>query len=157
MALIDEVKNRIPNEKLVQLTNPDDPDPTTVDDTLLGFAVSDVEADFKVFGGGITYNNSDDRHVSFAVIGVVRKLQLWKLESAADEKHEAWQKSIRDRLRLVTGNNRVVPKSSSDLTPTEEAPDGVTVRPHFDVESTHSDLIPEAREGNVRRSGGLPL
>ena len=155
MALIDEVTSRIPDQKLVELTNVDDPNPTTVDTTKLGKAVTDVEADFKVFGGGITYSNADDRHVSFAVTGVVRKLQVWKLESAADDKHEAWQKSIYNHLRLVTGNNRIKPKSSSELTPAEEAPGGIIVRPHFDTHSSHADLIPGSREGTVRRSGGL--
>jgi hypothetical protein len=156
MALVDEVKSRFPTEKLIQLTNVDSTDATTIDDARLLLAATDVEGDFRTLAG-ILYNNADARHVSFATTGVIRKLQVWKLETAADEMHEAWQKSIHDVLRLVTGNDRIRPKSSSELTPAKEAPGGIKVRPHFDVEESHLGLIPDSREGLARRPGGFPL
>ncbi len=155
MALVDEVKSRFPTEKLVQLTNVDSTDATTINEARLLLAATDVEGDFRTLAG-VVYSNADARHVSFATTGVVRKLQVWKLETAADEMHEAWQKSIHDVLRLVTGNDRIRPKSSSELTPSKEAPGGIKVRPHFDVETSHLGLIPGSREGTARRPGGFP-
>lgn len=156
MALVDEVQSRIVTQKIVELTNVDDLDATTIDTTKLQKAADDVEADFKVLAG-IVYDNTDARHISFAVVGVVRKLQVWKLESTADEAHERWQKSLHDRLRLVTGNDRIKPKTSSALTPAEEAPGGEILRPHFDSEESFLDLIPGQRSGVTRRSRGISI
>ena len=153
MALIDEVKSRIPAQKLVELTNVDDINPTTVNDTRLGKAIDDAEADFEVHTG-VVYDNDVAKHVNAVVIGVVRKLQLDKLESSAVKHHDAWVKSL-ERLRLVTGNNRIKPKSSSKLQPAKEAPNGEIVRPHFDVEDGFGDIIPEQRSGVARRRRGL--
>ena len=153
MALIDEVKSRIPTQKLVELTNVDDPSIKIITDIRLAKAVTDTEADFEVHTG-VVYDNSNAKHVNASVIGVVRKLQLDKLESSAFKNHEAWHKSL-ERLRLVTGNNRIKPKSSSKLTPAKEAPNGEIVRPHFDVEDGFGDIIPEQRSGVARRRRGL--
>ena len=46
MALIEEVKARIGADRLKRLTNPRGT-PTTIDDTLLGYAVTDASAMFK--------------------------------------------------------------------------------------------------------------
>ncbi len=153
MALIDEVKSRIPTQKLAELTNLNDISVKAIDDPRLQLAVDDAEAEFKV-RVGVVYDNDDARHKNFAIIGVVRILQLDKLESTAIKNYEDWHKAL-ERLRLVTGNDRIKPKSSSKKTPSEEAPNGVIVRPLFDVNDGFTDIIPEQRSGVTRRGRGL--
>ncbi len=153
MALIDEVKSRFPTQKLAELTNVNDISVKTIDDPRLQIASDDTEAEFEV-RTGVVYDNANVRHRRFAVIGVVRLLQVDKLESNAIKNYEDWQKSL-ERLRKVTGNNRIKPKSSSEKTPSEEAPNGVIVRPLFDVNDGFTDIIPEQRSGVTRRGRGL--
>ncbi len=154
MALIDEVKSRIPTQKLAELTNLNDISVKTIDDPRLQLAVDDAEAEFKV-RVGVVYDNDDARHKNFAIIGVVRILQLDKLESTAIKNYEDWHKAL-ERLRLVTGNNRILPKSSSEKTPAKASPGGELVRPLFDVNDGFTDIIPEQRSGVTRRTRGLP-
>lgn len=154
MTLLTDVKARIPTQKLVELTNVDDPSIKIVTDARLQLAIDDAEAEFKV-RTGVVYDNTDARHKTFIIIGVVRILQLDKLESSSVKNYEAWQKAL-DRLRLVTGNDRILPKSSSEKTPADESPSGTIVRPLFDVYDGFSDIIPEQHSGVTRRGRGLP-
>lgn len=145
MALIDRVKARVPAEILKQLTQKDDRQPSTIDDTVLGLAIDDVVADFAVYSG-VTYDNDDARHVAFAVPGVLHRLRFNQGRTKdATEKLEGWWRSLDEHLRLVTGNDRLHFKSTSALTPSEEAPNGATVRPYFDERVT-DDVVPRARD-----------
>ncbi len=88
------------------------------------------------------YDNTDARHVSAAIEGIEVKLQVYKGDSPSRQRHKDWQSMLENKLRLVTNNNRILPKSSSRLTPAEEAPGGLQVRPSFDGEESFEDLIP---------------
>lgn len=153
MALADEVKSRVADQRLVELTNPDDRDATTINATVLGLAVTDIGAEFKVLAG-VTYSNADPRHVTYAVDGVVLKLLAYMGQSPSVAAFQSWKDTLFSRLRVVTGNNRIKPKSSSKLTPAKEAPDGAIVRPFFDINSSFGDLVPE--EDSSGDSRGFP-
>lgn len=153
MPLTTEVQNRYRTQFLIELTNPNDRGATTVNLAALQEASDDVEADLEVHAG-TAYDNNDARHVSAAVRGVVKRLQVYQ-GKAPDRDITNWQQSLRDGLRLVTGNNRVRPRSSSNLTPAEEAPGGQIVRPFFDPETAFGDLIPGTIQADVTRPGGL--
>ncbi len=113
MALIDEVKARYATSKLVQLTTQDDTSATSINDTVLGYAVTDVEAYFRTHAGA-TYDNSDPRFVPIACDGVVTLLQARK-RGLILEQDEAWRRWVGrvQELGQVTGRNRVLPKSNS--------------------------------------------
>ena len=145
MALTDEVTSRLPDARLKNLTNGKVSAATEVNTARLALAATDVEADFKTYAG-IIYDNNEAQHVSEAVIGVEMKLQSWNGDSkAAADRLTAWQKNLTDNLRLVTAQDRVEPKSTSDLTPADEKPEGIDeVRPDFDVEEHFQDLTPNA-------------
>lgn len=147
MPLADEVTNRVRTQLLVELTNPNDRSATTVNTTQLGRAVTDVQAAFRTYAS-VTYSNDDARHVEEAIVGVLLYLQMYagKTPRPARDVTE-WKRNLHDVFRLVAGgNNRVMPESSSQLTPTEEAPNGITVRPFFDPDGAWRDLVPDSSE-----------
>jgi len=137
MALAAEVTARYPGSRLIQLTNPGDQSAAAVDATVLGLAVTDVQADFEIIAG-IEYDNSEARHVSVAVWGVIAKLAGWSeaAGSTGVKLHEAWIERL-EQLAKVTGRDRVPVTTSSQVTPTDERQTTETVRPwsdhpHFD-------------------------
>jgi len=115
MALIDEVKARYATQKLVELTQRDSTSATTIDDTVLGYAITDISATFEV-EAGVAYDNSDARHVAVATAGVIVLLQLWKRSTIQelDPEWQAWLTRLRS-LGQVTGRNRIVMRSSSQV------------------------------------------
>ena len=147
MPLIDEVIDRVPEDKLAQLTNPNERGATTTDTVYLQLFVDDVEADFESMGVG-EFDPTDARHVSAGIIGVILKIQVAKLDNVAVDKHEKWLRFLEDKLRLVTNNDRINPKSSSELTTAEEAPGGIIVAPWFDKELVGLDMIPDLLGGS---------
>ena|SRR3990167_5306289 len=146
MALIDEVQSRYSTPFLVTITNPQASATTTLDITTSGKlykAAIDIIAKFKKVG--ITYDNTVDTHVMTGVEGVVALLRMRQGQYAgADQQWKEWLDEL-DELRMTTANNRVIPTSSSELTPTDENPDNnTTTRPHFDG-ANFTDLVPGAR------------
>lgn len=117
MALISEVIARYSPSKLVQLTTQDDTSATTVNMTVLGYAVTDVEGYIEVYAGA-AYDNDDARFVALACDGVVTLLQARKrgLILEQDEGWRRWVTRVKE-LAEVTGRNRVLPKSSSQREP----------------------------------------
>ena len=152
MALEDRVKERVPEQRLINLTN-DKRGVTTIDNAILGFAARDTEADLEIFAG-VAFDETDKRIVVLAVEGVILHLLKFKGESRFEVKLDAWRTNLNERLRLVTGNNRIKPKTSSRLTPAVEAPGGEIVRPFFDAESSFDDVIPEQKDTGRPRSFG---
>ena len=143
MALADEVIARYPASRLKQLTNPNDQAASTVDTTVLGYAVADVIADFLTYCA-TTFDVTDSRHVSVAVKGVVATLAL-QTEAAGGNAQTDFDKYL-DRLKdlaRVTGRDRITPRTKSVLTPTAERLGTETVRPDTD-RPDYEDLIPDA-------------
>lgn len=131
MSLVSNVTARYSSQRLVELTNADDQAATTVDSTVLGLAGTDVEADFAAHG--ITYDDSDARHVAVGVEGVIARLTEWMGTDNGSTRLKAYLERL-DKLRMVTANDRIQPGTGSLYQSTVPGDDGSTVRPPFDGE-----------------------
>ncbi len=110
-------------------------------------------AEFPVYVGKI-YDGSDARHVPVAVSGVIAKLYL-QGETPGTKADAMWDAFI-ERLKAlakVQGRDRIMPASTSVLTPTPERQGSETVRPDSD-RPDFNDIIPDAPDtrSNVSRS-----
>tara|TARA_Y100000310_G_scaffold334113_1_gene413076 strand:- start:2979 stop:3440 length:462 start_codon:yes stop_codon:yes gene_type:complete len=141
MSLTLNVQNRYGTQFLVNITNPADPSATTIDTTRLSNSCTDTEADFKIYAG-TTYDDTDARHVTVAVDGVIAKLAIRTGTGGnyARATHEEYLERLR-HLALVTGRDRVAPKTDSILQPSTEQVGDEVVRPEFDWRR-FTDLIP---------------
>lgn len=147
MPLATHVQNRIQTQLLVELTNPNDRSATTVNATVLGYAVDDVSADLQIYAG-VAYVDTDARHVAAAVRGVLLYLRQYagRATGIYDE-IDRWHKMLTEDLRAVAGNNRLLPRTTSVLDPTDET---VNARPAFDPEAAWTDLVPDPSGGGGR-------
>lgn len=150
MALIDEVKARLPNQRLVELTNPNDTSITTVDDTLLTTVSTDVSSQVEYLLGE-AFDLTDRPQLILAVEGVEIRLQWYKGDSNADTRYDNWMQRI-NALRMRRGNDRIRPKSTSRMDPAEEADN---VRPFFDINSTTADIVPELADSSQTFNYGI--
>lgn len=136
MPLTTHVQNRLGTQRLAELTNPPAigvARPTTIDAARLGFAADDAAAYLEV-KCGVAYDDTSARHIAVAVDLVVYFLMLrsganveslQRVKARVDEDLEA--------LRLVTGNDRIIPISTSELEPTTDSEEqGSPARPYFD-------------------------
>lgn len=141
MTLSAEVQTRYPTQFLVNLTNPMNTAATTINATTLDAAAGDVEADFRIVCG-VEYDGTDARHVSVAVDGVIAKLlrRTGSGDAGAREKHVYARMCD---LAKVTGRDRILPDTDSMLAPTDDSPDGTTVKPAFD-DTIFDHVIPGA-------------
>ena len=143
----DAVQARYGTEFLVNLTNPQSPESTTVNDTKGEAAVTDVMGDIRTYCGidydlWVAANNPAGPINSVAVDGVIAKLQVRTGAggTASSESHAGYI----DRLKAVariTGRDRVMPKTGSILVPSDEQIGNEVVRPDFD-RRRFDDLIP---------------
>ena len=131
MSLSTLVQARYSSQRLVNLTNPDAGTQTSIDSARLTAACDDAEAEFEVHTG-VEFDETDARHVSYAVRGVIALLTERMGTKGGAEQLQRWYEAL-NRLRQVTGNDRTTPESTSLLEPTPED-DGRTtpVRPAFD-------------------------
>lgn len=148
MALWDEVTTRYAAQELIELTRSGrDNTATTVDTTVGNAAATDIQAYFEILAG-VVYDGTDARHVMVAVEGVVTLLRMRQKNAQTAHKNyfEKWKDDLRD-LGKVTGRNRVVPKSTSLYTVTDEVPSGLEVDMPFGTRRM-DDIIPAApRQG----------
>lgn len=136
MALLDDVKDRYSDDQLIQLTN-NVPGATTVDDTLLGKAVADVEGAFVLYGN-VVYDTTDAVHVLVGVEGVVYRLAVFKRENkGAQSDWDTWRSEQMPALRMQTHNNRIRPRSTSGRKPTVPR-----YQEHMDVDGLMRELVP---------------
>lgn len=111
MTLQTVVTARVSNQRLVNLTNPDLPAPTTIDTTRLGYACAEAEGEFQVHAQDV-FDETDARHIAPAIDLVILLLQ--ERGSAPTEGLGAQREKIIQRLKdlaLVTGRNRVMPST----------------------------------------------
>lgn len=130
MTLATDVQARYADQVLVNLTNPGESAPTTVDATRLGLAADDVQADFEIVAG-VVYDGTDGRHVSVAVQGVMAKLFRRTSHSSADDRETEYFRRL-NNLAKVTGRDRLLPSTISLLDPSLDSDDGSTRKPAFD-------------------------
>jgi hypothetical protein len=154
MALADEVKSRYSTQFLAGVTNPQNSAPTTINDTTLGKACTDIESAFSK--KGILFDVTDADHVSTAVEGVVALLRKRCGQLGGYEEWREWLTDL-DALRLVTANDRILPRSSSELTPTDENPNNDNeTRPAFDI-ADFDHFVPDDKRSPSRRNSDSGL
>jgi len=143
MALAAEVQARYPSKLLIQLTQRGDQSATTVNSTLLGYAVTDATYEFQNIAG-VAYDGTDARHVAAAVKLVVALLHQWG-ETPGEKADSMMTQAIEacERVAKVTGRQRIRPTSSSVLTPSSELQGTEEVRPDTDREA-FDDYVPKA-------------
>ena len=135
MALIDEIKTRIPIQRLIELTNPDDTTATAVNDTTLGKGVSDTENIFKA-EVGVAFDLTNAIHLAYIIEGVEIILMKWigRETATVKDKDESWHRKLDVLRRTIGANARPTPLTDSEMTPTTDKRGVavVTVRPDFD-------------------------
>lgn len=113
MTLAAAVTARYSNEFLVGLTNQADRAATTVDTTILGYAATDVEAQFAVLTG-LTYDDTDAAHVAACCPGVLWQLQRYtgKDDKASGSFFDQFKKAT-DSIALTTGSRAKAPVATT--------------------------------------------
>lgn len=102
MALSDDVQNRIPSTRLIELTNPRDSSATSIDTTVLGYAVTDITGDFELLSCE-TFSDSNPVHVAICVPAVVGK--LYEYDGRMSPQHnESYDVFVAKCDRLREGN-----------------------------------------------------
>jgi len=149
MPLIDHVKDRIAESLLRELTNQGDPGATTVNDTKLGFAVDDVEAEFVVETGQ-QYDDTDPLHIAAASQGVLVKLMEYSAITGRNtEQLTARYNRMLIRIAQTRGSEkRLLAQTDSPLEPSKQR-EGT--RPDADRERW-SDFTPNNPTGGDRDS-----
>lgn len=130
--LATEVQNRYSAEKLIQLTNPDLPNASSVDSTRLANAVLDVIADFDIIAN-TTFDQTDTRHIAVGCEGVILKLQMRQLNVDPSDLRKQWNEMLEALGQSVGGRDKTQPVTDAVATPSsEQAETGQVVRPLFD-------------------------
>lgn len=119
MALTTHVTNRFgsSSQHLRNLTNPDDPDASSIDSTRLGLAADAAEGDFPLYAQ-VEYDDTDPRHIETGVLGVIAHLKVWSTQQT--EPPEMVQ--FRERLAAIgriSSRKRITP-TGAELDDTEE-------------------------------------
>lgn len=132
MALSDDFQDRYSTTYVKQITNPDTPNPSSVNTTTLDAAVTDVKSEFT--RRGITYDSTEDSHVATACLGIEALLLLrgGKSREFALNRYDEFKEQI-EIVRKSGPADRFAPKTNSVITPTAEDSGGRTVRPDFDL------------------------
>lgn len=139
MALIDQVKLRIPTQTLAALTRSQSAGISTIDDTLLGAACDDIElGDFLTYAQQ-TFDLTNRQHLGIAIEGVMWKLRSWlpTKPDGLNAERDRFLARCKDLAR-VTSRDVVTPTSvQSGLRPTDNPN-----RETFDTRRFR-DLIPD--------------
>ena len=132
-SLATAVSARYATQTLIDLTYPKDTTGTTPNLTVLELAVTDVTSAFEVYAG-TDFDSTDEAAIMFGVQGVIACLKTWTRDSgdAGKSEWDVWTEKM-ERFGKVRGRDRIVPTSTSTLTPSSQNPDGLSdVRPAFD-------------------------
>src|SRR6185436_7317631 len=123
---------------LIGLTNNFNSSATSIDSTVLGYAVQDVYAAFTIYAG-VVYDESAttnpdhyQEHIATGVRAVIAKLKVYTGQMAnADAEWDACEKAL-VAMSKVGARDRFLVKTDSGTTESDENPNGNTVRPPFD-------------------------
>lgn len=132
MPLGTHFQNRYSAKLVRQLTNPDVVNATSVDSTRLDNGVTDAQAWFRQ-GVGVTYDDNDTRHVFVACLAleVILKERADRYGDALDRLREHVE-ALMAQLAKTQGRDRLLPRTTSVVSPTSEDVAGVQDRPLFD-------------------------
>lgn len=129
-------------QRLLELTNPENPNASSRNDTLLEQAVTDATAEFATLVQE-TLDTSDTAHLRVATALVVLLLMEWGSAPASGAaKFREQVEKMATALKMVTSRDRILPQTKSVLTPTsEQRVANETVRPDFDL-AEFDDILP---------------
>lgn len=146
MTLRTKVVARYSAQRLLNLTNPDNPGATTLDSDRLDAACDDATADFATHAM-LAFDETVPQHVSVAVRRVVALLLDRQMNGANDEM-EASQKAL-ENLAGVTSRKRIVAQCDRSLGPSPDVDAaGNPRRPEFDAPRFERfDMLPPADSG----------
>lgn len=148
MALSDDVQDRIPEQILIEHTNPRDPSATSIDTTLLTQATTSVQYRFQMYAQE-TYSSGNEYHVELAVHGTLALLRLWGAGDWSSTKDLwEWFRGECEAYKVIGPRARIVPSTNSPLTPSNEDWPAVTIRPWSDPLQFY-DIIPRRAQGTV--------
>lgn len=137
MTLAADVQNRIPQSRLIQLTNLASTPASTVNAAVLGYAVADAENEFASFTG-VAYDETNLQHTTIGITGVMFKLcENRGLTEEAEAYRKRWYELLW-RFAKTSGLKWFAPGSNVPYSPTTE-PSGM--RPDAD-RSRFDDLVP---------------
>ena len=121
MALADDVTNRISTNLLRELTNQGSTSATSVNTTVLGYAVADAGAEFKS-ETGLDLDSSLASHVAAGVVGVIYYLYSYSgvETSTALKQRQRWERLLLKIDSTEGGGRRLLPSTNSTLSPTAE-------------------------------------
>ena len=145
MALIDEVKGRISEGLLRELTNQGDTTATGINDTVLAYAVTDAEGEFLI-ETGLALDSSSAKHVAAGVVGVIYYLYSYSglQTETADRQRQRWERLMLKVDSTEGAGRRIMPDTTSTLTPTAER---IGSRPDFE-RSRWGDYVPRMPVGD---------
>lgn len=150
-ALTDAVVARVPNARLVQLTNKDSRSANTVNTTVLGLAADDATAEFEIKASR-TFDDTNAKHLRIVVGGVIAFLISYKGQEGevnGSAALNAYAKRCED-FRGQDVNKRVQPVGSRTLGPSPDVEaDGSARRPEFD-RPRFDDLDVSPPSGNAQ-------
>lgn len=150
-TLTDAVVARVPNARLVQLTNKDSRSASTVNTTVLGIAADDAVAEFETKAGR-TFDDTDAHHIRIVWTGVIAFLIAYKGQEGEVTGAEALNRYAKrcEDFRGQDVNKRVQPVGSRTLGPSPDVEaDGSARRPEFD-RPRFDDLDVSPPSGNAQ-------
>ncbi len=151
-VLSDAFEARYSAQRIVEWTNPGVPAATTKDSTRLLAACTDAEADVKTFTRTVFDSTNAAgllaQQLPVALHGVRAYLLSWLDQGAGDAAIAEFHRRLRE-LEKVTGGDRVLPTTSSNLVPSAvPRTPGATARPDFDDSIfDNSRLSPPSQTG----------
>lgn len=149
MTLLSRLTARISSDRADQLSNPDLPGASSSDTTRLQAAADDAQGIFETVTG-VTYDDTNARHVAYAVAGaeIILRVRAQGLNSIFnDPDMKGWKVELRE-IAGTLGRATFAPKATSGYTPSEPE----TGRPPFDQRNFDDIRIRPPRQNNR----GLP-
>lgn len=130
MSIASRAQERISAQLLLEWTNQGVPSATSINTTFLGYVADDVEGMFLA-ETGLAYDDDDKLHVSVAVDGVMSRFQELSGITGrnSDQITERWQKGLIKIAQTRGSERRLLPNSSSVLSPSSET---IDARPDHD-------------------------
>lgn len=116
------IQGRIAEQKLIEWTNFEDRSQNAINTGVLNNACTDAVSEFQVITSTV-FSSSDPLHVAAAIHGVLYYLQVYRGIPIREisQYENRWINAL-DRLKRVTGNNRITPSTNAVAVPSPENP-----------------------------------
>jgi hypothetical protein len=148
MTLADDVILRVPDQVLIEHTNPRASNATAVETTKLAQATTSVLFRFQMYAQE-TYDSTNGYHVELAVHGVLGLLRIWGSGDWSSTKDLwEWFKGECEAYKVIGPRARITPTTNSPLKPTNEEWPSEVIRPWSDPAQFY-DIIPRRRAGTI--------